>query len=374
MEEKLLNNGMKMLIDKLTRKEATLDHIYTNNIEKIETINISSDTTSDHSIIEVIRKMKMNKIEETWEATPALPTRRDREKRKRQLSWAPVSKKAKETEHPATTIQQAAPPTAQRTKGTGQPANIQQADLDVPPSHRTTARTQDTNPPPDPRHTPPSQQEDTPAPANLAKEGTLDTQDTPEDTGPKEQALDTIPAPDNHQEGTPVPASLAKEGILDTHETPVDTGPKEEALDTIPAPNNLQEGAPAPASLDTKEEALDTIPAPDSHQEGTPAPASLATEGTLDTNDDLGHKEGRRDALKEMMRRSNKMIHSTKHRKGTKGHPTIRKKLKVEPREGAITAKSLFICNMLPGKGKVNQPPAPLSTIQDSLSPLNVIP
>ena len=46
IKERLLNNGMRM-INKETRNETTLDHIYTNKINKIESIKVDSNTTSD---------------------------------------------------------------------------------------------------------------------------------------------------------------------------------------------------------------------------------------------------------------------------------------------------------------------------------------
>ena len=65
IKERLLDNGLMMINKKSTRNGSILDHFYTNNIEKIEEIKIEDDTNSDHSMIIVKRRMKINNIEET---------------------------------------------------------------------------------------------------------------------------------------------------------------------------------------------------------------------------------------------------------------------------------------------------------------------
>ena len=65
IKDKLIDNGMILINNKETRNKALLDHIYTNKIDKIESINQDDNTTSDHSLLEFSRNMKINKIEET---------------------------------------------------------------------------------------------------------------------------------------------------------------------------------------------------------------------------------------------------------------------------------------------------------------------
>ena len=65
IEARLLNNGMKMITENNTRNNTILDHVYTNKIEKIEKINIDEDSMADHHYVEIIRKMKIDQMEET---------------------------------------------------------------------------------------------------------------------------------------------------------------------------------------------------------------------------------------------------------------------------------------------------------------------
>ena len=60
-----MDNGFNMLINKETRNDAIIDHFYTNKVNKIESIRVEKNTTSDHAMIVAIRKMKINKVEET---------------------------------------------------------------------------------------------------------------------------------------------------------------------------------------------------------------------------------------------------------------------------------------------------------------------
>ena len=64
VKEKILDYGFTMMINKETRGKAILDHMYTNKVEKINSVDIDRNTTSDHSINSVIIKMKVNTIEE----------------------------------------------------------------------------------------------------------------------------------------------------------------------------------------------------------------------------------------------------------------------------------------------------------------------
>ena len=65
IKERILDNGLVMINNRNTRNNKILDHFYTNNIEKIENIYIEGDTTSDHNMVIVNRKMKVNNTEET---------------------------------------------------------------------------------------------------------------------------------------------------------------------------------------------------------------------------------------------------------------------------------------------------------------------
>ena len=68
--EKLINNGMKLINNEPTRFEGGiergLDHIYSNRIEKMYKFNQSNFTSSDHSILHYYRQMKVQQSEETY--------------------------------------------------------------------------------------------------------------------------------------------------------------------------------------------------------------------------------------------------------------------------------------------------------------------
>ena len=65
IKEKLNDNGINIINKKLTRRNAILDHIYTNKMEKITDVCQDDNTVSDHSLIQINRRMKINNIEET---------------------------------------------------------------------------------------------------------------------------------------------------------------------------------------------------------------------------------------------------------------------------------------------------------------------
>ena len=70
INEKLINNGMKLINNEPTRFEGGiergLDHIYSNRIEKMYKFNQSNFTSSDHSILHYYRQMKVQQSEETY--------------------------------------------------------------------------------------------------------------------------------------------------------------------------------------------------------------------------------------------------------------------------------------------------------------------
>ena len=55
---------MTQLVENNTRDQQILDQIYTNKISKIQNVIIKDDRYSDHSILILIRSMKINKVEE----------------------------------------------------------------------------------------------------------------------------------------------------------------------------------------------------------------------------------------------------------------------------------------------------------------------
>ena len=65
IKQRLNDNGLVMANKKETRLNTILDHVYTNKIKKIFEINQEDNTTSDHSLIEIVRKMKIDMVEET---------------------------------------------------------------------------------------------------------------------------------------------------------------------------------------------------------------------------------------------------------------------------------------------------------------------
>ena len=50
------------IIKNNTRDNKILDHVYTNNINKIKYINVNDDMASDHAKITIIRSMNIEKI------------------------------------------------------------------------------------------------------------------------------------------------------------------------------------------------------------------------------------------------------------------------------------------------------------------------
>ena len=65
IKERMNDNNLKIINKKPTRNNKILDHIYSNKPEKILNTIQQDQTTSDHSIIEMTRSMKINTIEET---------------------------------------------------------------------------------------------------------------------------------------------------------------------------------------------------------------------------------------------------------------------------------------------------------------------
>ena len=65
IKERMNDNGMKIINKKPTRNGRILDHIYTNKPEKIINLSQEDNTTSDHSLLEINRSMKIDTIEET---------------------------------------------------------------------------------------------------------------------------------------------------------------------------------------------------------------------------------------------------------------------------------------------------------------------
>ena len=55
---------MTQLVKNNTRELKILDHIYSNKTNKIKNVIIKDDSYSDHSILIVIRSMKINNVEE----------------------------------------------------------------------------------------------------------------------------------------------------------------------------------------------------------------------------------------------------------------------------------------------------------------------
>ena len=55
---------MNLINTRNTRNNSILDHFYTNRVDKIERIEQDDDSFSDHSIMEITRKMKMSQTEE----------------------------------------------------------------------------------------------------------------------------------------------------------------------------------------------------------------------------------------------------------------------------------------------------------------------
>ena len=64
IKNKLFSKNMTQLVKDNTREQQILDHIYTNKVNKIQNVIIKDDSYSDHSILILIRSMKINKVEE----------------------------------------------------------------------------------------------------------------------------------------------------------------------------------------------------------------------------------------------------------------------------------------------------------------------
>ena len=63
-DECLIQNGFSQMVTFTTHDQSTLDHFYTNNVSKIESIKKIEEITSDHYAFIVYRKMKINQAEE----------------------------------------------------------------------------------------------------------------------------------------------------------------------------------------------------------------------------------------------------------------------------------------------------------------------
>merc|ERR1712059_153645 len=64
IRNRLIDNGLNIINNKNTRENSRLDHFYTNSIEKISEMKQEDNTSSDHSMLIALRKMKVNKSEE----------------------------------------------------------------------------------------------------------------------------------------------------------------------------------------------------------------------------------------------------------------------------------------------------------------------
>ena len=56
--------NMTQLVKNNTREQQILDHIYSNKTSKTQNVIMNDDSYSDHSILILIRSMKINKVEE----------------------------------------------------------------------------------------------------------------------------------------------------------------------------------------------------------------------------------------------------------------------------------------------------------------------
>ena len=69
-QEKLINNGMYLMNRKPTRSDKgthkCMDHYYSNRPEKVKEITQEYFSSSDHSVVELIRHMKIENSEEVF--------------------------------------------------------------------------------------------------------------------------------------------------------------------------------------------------------------------------------------------------------------------------------------------------------------------